>query len=55
MAGFIVIPIAVLTGLAAWLVAVHWADTHPLKSPRAEVPPELARGSGSRANAISPV
>jgi hypothetical protein len=55
MADFIVIPIVVLISLAAWLVARYWADTHPLKSQRAEVPPELARGQAAERTRSAPV
>ena len=29
MADFIVIPIVVVISLAAWLILVYWADSHP--------------------------
>jgi hypothetical protein len=45
MADFIVIPIVVVISLAAWLILVYWADSHPRKSPRAAVFPEVARES----------
>jgi hypothetical protein len=31
---FIVIPIVAIISLAAWLVPIYWADSHPRKSPR---------------------
>ena len=31
---FIVIPIVAVISLAAWLVMVYWADSHPRKSQR---------------------
>jgi hypothetical protein len=31
---FIVIPIVAVISLAAWLVVVYWADSHPAKSQR---------------------
>jgi len=31
---FIAIPIVAVISLAAWLITVYWADSHPLKSPR---------------------
>lgn len=37
-ADFIVIPIVAVISLAAWLVMVYWADSHPLKSPRRPTP-----------------
>jgi len=33
-ADFIVIPIVAVISLAAWLVPIYWADSHPRKSPR---------------------
>jgi hypothetical protein len=54
MADFIAIPIVVAISLAAWLILVYRADSHPLKSPRAAVLPEVARGSdGGRKGATA--
>jgi hypothetical protein len=52
---FIVIPIVAIISLAAWLVPIYRADSHPRKSPRTATVTDGQDAVAGSADAVPPV